>query len=152
MTTQTMQAHLFGSVFLLSNHLQLVGDRLDEAITTKQWLLLAVLFKQPNATATLSELASHLGSSRQNVKKMASILEEKGFLCLNQSEKDRRVVEVHPTQACLDHLKGREHAEQQFLKAFYQGFSDEDLAFLVQLFHRWQKNLGKMELQYGKEE
>ena len=152
MDTHIMQAHLFGSLFLLANHLQLVGDRLDEAITTKQWLLLAVLFKQPNATATLSELASHLGSSRQNVKKMASILEEKGFLSLRQSEQDRRVVELSPTQSCLEHLKGRQDAEQQFLKAFYQGFSDEDLAFLVQLFHRWQKNLEKMESMYAGEE
>ena len=150
MTTQMMQAHLFGSLFLLANHLQLVGDRLDEAITTKQWLLLAVLFKQPRCT--LTELASQLGSSRQTVKKMASLLEEKGFLSLRQSETDRRVVEVHPTQSCLDHLKGREDAEQQFLKAFYQGFSDEDLAFLVQLFHRWQKNLEKMESMYAGEE
>ena len=152
MDNQTMQAHLFGSVFLLANHLQLVGDRLDEAITSKQWLLLAVLFKQPNATATLSELASHLGSSRQNVKKMASILEAKGFLSLRQSEQDRRVVEVHPTQACLDHLKGREHAEQQFLTAFYQGFSDEDLKFMIQLLDRWHRNLHVMESMYANEE
>ena len=152
MTIQTMQAHLFGALFLLSNHLQLVGDRLDEAITTKQWLLLAVLLGQPNAKSTISELASQLGSSRQNVKKMASILEEKGFLVLKQSEKDRRVVEIHATQACLEHMKGREEAEEQFLTSFYQGFSEEDLAFLVQLFHRWQKNLEKMESMYAGEE
>lgn len=152
MDTHIMQAHLFGSLFLLANYLQLVGDRLDEAITTKQWLLLAVLLKQPNAKTTLSELASQLGSSRQNVKKMASILEEKGFLSLNQSEKDRRVVEVHPTQACLDHLKGREHAEQQFLTAFYQGFSDEDLKFMIQLLDRWHRNLHVMESMYANEE
>jgi len=152
MDTHIMQAHLFGSLFLLSNHLQLVGDRLDEAITTKQWLLLAVLLKQPNATATLSELASQLGSSRQNVKKMASILEEKGFLSLRQSEQDRRVVELSPTEACLVHLRGREEAEREFLHFFYKGFSDEELKTLVQLLDRWHGNLSEMESKYAKEQ
>jgi len=34
------KAHILGSVFILANRLQVLGDKFDENLTVKQWLLL----------------------------------------------------------------------------------------------------------------
>ncbi|NBK23494.1 MAG: MarR family transcriptional regulator, partial [Spirochaetia bacterium] len=71
---RALQANIFGSFFTLSNRLQAAGDGLDEKMTLKQWLLVAVLIKSEEQALSVSELAQRMGSSRQNVKKMAQLL------------------------------------------------------------------------------
>ena len=74
MTTRRVdEAEVFGRLFVLGQHLT---RRADEALrpvglTSKQWLLLAVLVKGfPGATPTLTEAAAVYGTSRQNVKQV----------------------------------------------------------------------------------
>ena len=72
------RAEIFGSVFLIAQHLTKRADRelADLGLTTRQWLLLAVLKKTfPGVSPTLSEAAEAYGSSRQNIKQMALALE-----------------------------------------------------------------------------
>ena len=60
---------IFASLFLLANKLQTVGDRWDETITFKQWLLLIIIqFKE--SYPTLTETAELIGTSRQNIKQL----------------------------------------------------------------------------------
>nr|WP_319473512.1 MarR family transcriptional regulator [uncultured Sphaerochaeta sp.] len=151
MTSDEMKAYVFGSLFLVANRLQVLGDSIDEQVTTKQWLLLAVLLSCENQECSLTELSRRTGSSRQNVKKMALILEKRGFLELARSLEDKRAVVVKPTQSCISHLKSREGAEQAFVDAFFLGFDHEMLSVMQKSIGQWMKNLGRMEDTYGKE-
>lgn len=151
MESEYLKAELFGTLFVLSNRLQTLGDQMDEQISTKQWLFLAVLCKEPGMESTLSQLAKKMGSSRQNVKKMAQILQQKGFLTLQKPEQDKRIVLVSPTKACFEHLQTREGKEAAFLQSFYQGFTDEELVTLQKGFSQWMKNLLLMEQPYAQE-
>ncbi|MGE4584325.1 MAG: MarR family winged helix-turn-helix transcriptional regulator [Sphaerochaeta sp.] len=152
MDTDAMKAELFGTLFILANRLQVLGDLLDSSVSTKQWLLLAVLLKCPKQQSTLSNLASQMGTSRQNVKKMAQILEQRGFLKLQRPASDKRSVVLSPTQACLDHLTARFPLEQQFIEQFFQGFAYEQLEELHRGFGRWMHNLMEMETGNAREE
>lgn len=145
MSEQEMQAYVFGSLFTLSNRLQVVGDSLDEAMTVKQWFLMAVLFRSEERELSLSTLAQRMGSSRQNVKKMALLLEKQGFLSIERSEDDRRFLMVRPTQACLEHFKGRQAMEEAFIKALFAGFSLEELHHLCQGFAKLAANIEALE-------
>ena len=140
-----IKEELFGTLFVLANRLQVLGDQLDEQISTKQWLLLAVLFKCPERRCTLTQLSSQMGSSRQNVKKMAVILEEKGFLSLEKPKEDKRSVLVSPTLACIEHLKTREAKEAAFIDSFYQDFAEDELILLKAGLEKWMHNLAMME-------
>ena len=40
---KNMQAYIYGGIFTLSNKLQLLGDKFDSNISTKQWFLIAVI-------------------------------------------------------------------------------------------------------------
>ncbi|MDC7229627.1 MAG: MarR family transcriptional regulator [Sphaerochaetaceae bacterium] len=152
MSDDEIKANVFGSLFLVANRLQVLGDSIDEQVSTKQWLLLAVLFSCENQKCSLTELSKKTGSSRQNVKKMAAILEKRGFLELTRSELDKRTVEVAPTQACLSHLKTRQGDERAFVDTFFADFDTEMLAVVHRSITQWMKNLGRMEDTYGKEE
>ena len=85
------------------------------------------------------------------MKKMVLILQQKGFLTLRRPETDRRSLLVSPTQACLEHLKTREGREEEFLRMFYQGFTDQELQMLHKGILQWMQNLQKMECSHEKE-
>ncbi|WP_321301997.1 MarR family transcriptional regulator [uncultured Sphaerochaeta sp.] len=152
MSDDEMKANVFGSLFLVANRLQVLGDQIDAQISTKQWLLLAVLLSCENQRCSLTELSKRTGSSRQNIKKMALILEKRGFLKLTRSDEDKRTVLLQPTQACLSHLKTREGDERAFVDAFFADFDTEMIMVMQKSITQWMKNLGRMEDTYGKEE
>ena len=95
------RAEIFGSVFLIAQHLTRRADRelADLGLTTRQWLLLAVLTKTfPGVSPTLSQAAQEYGSSRQNVKQMALGLETRGFVRLVADPADARATRIEVTE------------------------------------------------------
>ncbi len=95
------RAEIFGSVFLIAQHLTRRADRelADLGLTTRQWLLLAVLTKTfPGVSPTLSQAAQEYGSSRQNIKQMALGLEARGFVRLVADPADARVTRIEVTE------------------------------------------------------
>lgn len=82
---------IFASIFVMQNKLQTTCDKLDPELTMKQWLLLAIA-DSVDETLTLTKLGELMGCSRQNVKKLAIALEKKGFIQIEQNEKDSRAI------------------------------------------------------------
>ena len=146
---KVLQAYLFGSFFTLSNRLQAAGDTLDKQMTLKQWFLIAVLIRSEEEELTVSELAQRMGSSRQNVMKMAQLLEKQGFLAIEKREDDKRFLEVSVTPACLEHCKSRESKEEVFIETLFSGFSEEELRNLSQGFAKLAGNITKVEELYA---
>ena len=122
------KAFIFGTIFSLANRLQQVGDRMDPDLTVKQWLFVAAVFTYGGAPPTLSAIAARTGTSRQNAKKTAAILQRQGFLQLEADPTDARIRRITLTDACRAHLRGREEAETRFIDTLFSGFDDEELA------------------------
>ena len=84
---------LFGSLLAFAQRLTL---RVDEQLasfrlTSRQWLLLAVLARRfPGHAPTLSEATAVFGTSRQNVKQIVRQLERNGWLTVQADPSDRR--------------------------------------------------------------
>ena len=146
---KALKSHIFGSFFTLSNRLQIAGDTLDSQMTLKQWLLIAVLIKSEEEKLSVTELAHRMGSSRQNVKKMAQLLEKQGFLSIEKREDDKRFLMVSVTPACLDHCKSREPGEEAFIETLFTGFSAEELSALSQSFVKLSDTIAKLEETYA---
>ncbi|NLG24312.1 MAG: MarR family transcriptional regulator [Clostridiales bacterium] len=138
------KARVFGMVFLLANRLQLLGDQMDPGMTTKQWLLVAGVLRCGNEAPALSEVAAQIGSSRQNVKKMAVILARRGFVAMERDRDDARVVRIRLTEACLAHLRQRDGIERRFLEALFAGCAPGELAALSGGMEKLLKNLAEM--------
>jgi len=144
MTDLEEKAYVFGSIFTLSNKLQILGDKVDDHLTVKQWLFLAGVLKRKDAP-TLSEIAAGIGSSRQNAKKMASILNKQGFVRMQKDARDARMLRVTLTDACMAHLKLREERELRFIEEVFSDFEPGELTALLGAIQKLEKNIRDME-------
>ncbi|WP_024345442.1 MarR family winged helix-turn-helix transcriptional regulator [Lacrimispora indolis] len=142
------KAYVFGMIFLLSNKLQILGDKMDPCLTVKQWFFLAGVLRCESNTPTLSELGAKIGSSRQNVKKIASLLEKQGFVLMEKDPEDGRVVRINLTDACVEYLKQREEMEDRFIEELFENFRPEDISLLSEMFQSLEGNVNEMGLKY----
>lgn len=143
------KAYIFGSIFTLANKLQVLGDKFDENLTIKQWLLLAGIHKSENEMPTISKIAELIGNSRQNVKKMVLILEKKGFVKIQKDSQDARAQRVSLTEECREYLLQRERRELEFLEQLFEDFKPTEINDLVNGISKLDKNIIKMAGLYG---
>lgn len=133
------QARLFGSAFVLVQHL---ARRMDEmlapmGLTTRQWLLLAILSRS-GRPLSLSESAARYGSSRQNIKQIAVGLERRGYLRLLPDPDDARTLRLHLTDA-IRRFDEPAAAEQgaAFLADVFRELEPHQLTRLEALMRSW---------------
>lgn len=135
------RTELFGYAFVLVQHLAHRADpelaRLG--LTTRQWLLLAVLDRFfPDRHPSLTEAAARYGSSRQNVKQIALQLEEAGFLRLAPDPVDRRATRlVRTDRAAVFSEPAAAARGRALLDEIYAGLSPADVRRLRDLIRRW---------------
>ena len=116
------KAYIFGSIFALANKLQVLGDTFDKNITIKQWLFIVSVskFYEP---PTLSEVANFIGYSRQNAKRIAAALNERGYITIIKDQDDARALRISLTQKCTDYFAQRSQKELEFLDNLFKGFT-----------------------------
>jgi DNA-binding MarR family transcriptional regulator len=136
-----VRAELFGTVFVLVQNL---SRRVDQALqplglTTRQWLLLAVLTRNfPDRAPSLTEAAAAYGSSRQNVKRIAEQLARRGYLRLVSDPSDRRPTRLQLTdQAAVFDSPHLRQAQAEFLYDTMTGMDEGDLEQLRDLAQHW---------------
>lgn len=145
------QAYIFASMFAIANRMQLLGDKNDNNITIKQWLFLAVVSKSGDIAPTITEIAMIAGYSRQNVKKMAVILEEKGLVNIKKDESDARVSRISLTQKCKDYFAKNELKDAKFITRIFAGFDDSTLDGLYKGLIQLSKSISILENEYYEE-
>jgi DNA-binding MarR family transcriptional regulator len=131
----------FGGVFVIVGHLTRLTDQglADWGLTTRQWLLLAVLTRGfPGRAPSLSETAVAYGSSRQNVKQIALGLETRGYLRLVHDPADGRTTRLVLTDKVgrFDEADG-EARGRDLLEAAFAGLASHDVLALRDLVGRW---------------
>ncbi len=135
------RAEAFGSLFVLTQHLsrQADGDLAGLGLTTRQWLLLAVLTNAfPGSSPSLSEAAEKYGSSRQNVKQVALGLEARGFVRLVPDPADARTTRIELT----DRVHAFDEPEMvrrstDMLGGVFVGLTPVETRDLLDLLRRW---------------
>ena len=137
--------YIFGSVFALSNRLQKLGDRLDDYMTMKQWILIAVISQSEEQKLTIGEAAAIIGTSHQNVKKMSLLLKQQGFLNMAKHPADGRVTVLSLTEHCVDYFAVRADTEAAFLGEVFQGFDEDTLSGLYHGLRLLEQNIKAME-------
>lgn len=118
------KASIFGIIFKLSNNLQVLGDEFDKNITIKQWLFIVGVSKL-HESPTISEVANFIGYSRQNAKRIAAVLQEKGYIKIQKDKKDARALRIQLTPACTEYFKKRNESEIEYLEKVFAGFNAE---------------------------
>lgn len=142
-----LRAYIYGGIFSLSNRLQLLGDRFDPHISTRQWFLIAVISSFQDEAPAISTISKRAGSSRQNVKKMAMLLEKKGFLSISRDITDSRIQRLSLTEYCKEYFSQRHEREEQYMDNLFADFDSGLLKGLYSGFLQLEQNVIRMEKQ-----
>lgn len=124
------QAFIYAAIHMLSNRLQTLGDKIDPTITSKQWFVLAAVSKFTQAPPNIGDIASVLGTSRQNIKKIANILQKQGLLMLQKNKSDQRSIQLILTEQCYVYFKSRQQQEEDYIQNIFSGIDEQTLTTL----------------------
>lgn len=135
------RAETFALTFLLGQHLTRLADAAlaPVGVTSRQWLLLALLTRRFPTAPTLSEAAEAYGTSRQNVKQLAEQLQDRGFVALRADPGDARKLRIHvlPTVAETFDTPAEQAREAELLRQLFAPLSDDDLRALQRILRTW---------------
>lgn len=137
------KAYIFAEIFALSNKLQVLGDAFDKNITIKQWLFIVGVskFSEP---PTVTEVAKFIGYSRQNAKRLAVTLDERGYIKIVKDKNDARALRITLTQKSTEYFAKRSHRELEFLNKLFAGFDADLLHDVCRGLTRLEKNIAVM--------
>jgi MarR family transcriptional regulator, transcriptional regulator for hemolysin len=140
------QKYIFGSIFLLANKLQVIGDQYmgKDGMTTKQWFLTAMISQFGHNAPTLSQVADLMGSSRQNVKQLALKLVEKDFLKIEQDKQDARALRLILTEKSREFWEKREDKDGNFISDIFEDFSQEETDVIFKGYNKLFEKIEKM--------
>lgn len=140
------QKFIFGSIFIMANKLQVLGDQYfaDSDMTVKQWLLTVMILQFHGEPPTLSQVAEFMGSSRQNVKQIALKLEKKGFLNIEKDEQDARVLRLKITEKSYSFWEKREDRDEQYVLELFKDLSPEEIQAMHSGMEKLFKKIEKM--------
>jgi DNA-binding MarR family transcriptional regulator len=144
------QKYIFGSVFLMANKLQVLGDQYfdNDDMTTKQWLMTVMILQFHNEPPTLREVAELMGSSHQNAKQIALKLEKKGFLSIEKDDSDGRAIRLRLTEKSYSFWESRAEKDEHFIAELFKDLSEEETNVM---YRGMEKLFEKIEIMNEKE-
>lgn len=134
-TSENQSKAIFNTLFIIANKLQTIFDQQIPEITLKQFMLLSMVH-QANEPQSLTQLGELLGCSRQNVKKLALSLEQKGFIAFKTNTADSRSTMIVPTDKVTDFFDHDFVAYLQDLHYLFAVYTKEEIEQLFKLLMR----------------
>ncbi|MBG9980391.1 MarR family winged helix-turn-helix transcriptional regulator [Facklamia lactis] len=133
---------LFASIFMVEKRLTVVCEKLQAEITMKQWLLLALVMHSEEKL-NFTELGRLMGCSRQNIKKLASTLEEKGFIMFEEGVNNSQYIHVLDKAYQYGQEMGAKY--DQTLAILFQDFSQQEIQSFLKFYQRLTENIEYLE-------
>jgi len=120
----------YATLFSIANKLQVYADNSFKSITSRQFMAMIAVLHLPYEETTLNNIARKLGTTKQSIKQIISIIERKGFVTLAPSSKDKRAVNIRVT--ALGQKVGMECAEKSLVlfNDLFKEFSTRDMETL----------------------
>ena len=135
------EQYIFGSILLLANKIQILGDRLIEDISLKQWFLLIIIKLIGKENPSVSDIAENMGSTRQNVKQMLNTLEKKGYVMTQKSKEDGRALSITLTEKCHKYCERNEYTGEVILDKLFQDIETSEYDSIIKVFNILFRNI-----------
>lgn len=143
-TTEKQQRAIFSALFIATNKIQTLFDKNIPQLSLKQFMLLAIV-RQSKEQLTFTQLGNILGCSRQNIKKLAEILEKKGFITIQQSPQDPRAMSIFPTAKVEQYFEHDFSQYQEELKYLFEVYTEDEVATLFVLLSKLYAGIENLE-------
>ena len=138
---------LFGALFVATNRMETMLERgLKEfGVTAKQWFLSVVLDHMFDAPPTIKDTARAMGSSHQNVKQLAVMLQKKGLLNIVRDPLDNRAMRLALTQESRALWEKVRAKGSVFQSDLFQGIDEKELMSARNVLEKMLDNLDTIE-------
>lgn len=123
----------YATLFSLANKLQVQGDKYFDKLTSRQYMAMIAIAHLPEDETTLNNIARKLGTTKQSVKQLITIIEEKGYVVTVPSQKDKRAVNVKFTESAKQVLMECGERGLHFMTDIFKDFSAEEMETLWSL-------------------
>lgn len=131
-----LMQQIYATLFSLTNKIQGKGDHYMDHLTSRQFMVMMSVVHLSEEDATLNNIARKLGSTKQSVKQMVSILESKGYVRVVPSHKDKRAINVTITDSGKQALLADNEKGILFLEELFSEFSSEELEIIWRLLQK----------------
>lgn len=126
----------YATFFTLANKLQVEGDKYFGELTARQLMTMIAIAHLAEDETTINNIAKKLGTTKQSVKQLITILEKKEFIITIPSLKDKRAVNVKITEEGKRAMLDGSEKGLYFMEDFFKEFTTEDLETLWALLKR----------------
>ncbi|KOO49115.1 MarR family winged helix-turn-helix transcriptional regulator [Viridibacillus arvi] len=126
----------YGTLFSLANKIQVKGDKFLELLTSRQYMAMVAIAHLPEDETTLNNIARKLGTTKQSVKQLITIMENKGYVNVVPSSKDKRAINVKITNKGKDVLLVVAEKGIFFLEELFKNLSTEELETMWDLLKK----------------
>ena len=120
----------YATLFSLANKLQVKGDEYLVSITSRQYMLMIAIAHLQEDETTLNNIARKLGTTKQSVKQMITIMENKDYVMTAPSQKDKRAVNVKITESGKQILVEVAERGMNFFADLFKDFKKEEMEIL----------------------
>lgn len=125
-----LMQQVYGTLFSLTNKLQISGDQYFDGLTSRQFMTIVALLHLPKDEATINNIARKLGTSKQNANRMIVSIEKLGYVTIVPSEKDKRATNVHLTATGKEKVTECSEAMVIFMADAFKKLDTSDLETL----------------------
>ncbi|EIT86685.1 MarR family transcriptional regulator [Fictibacillus macauensis ZFHKF-1] len=126
----------YGTLFSLANKIQIKGDKYLELLTSRQYMAMVAIAHLPEEETTLNNIARKLGTTKQSAKQLVTIIENKGYIKVVPSSKDKRAMNVKITELGEKVLLVVAEKGIYFLEDLFKAFSTEELETMWELLKK----------------
>jgi DNA-binding MarR family transcriptional regulator len=149
----------YSLLFIALNKIQTEADSHLENLTLRQLMMLIAIAHLEPQEATIVNIASTLGTSKQNVNRLVSFMVKAGYLSSESSLTDKRSVNISITEEGLSVMQENTINSNRYFLNLFKNFTKEEIATfretlekLANYDHTNQKHFEKqIEIDIGKE-
>lgn len=126
----------YGTLFSLANKLQVQGDKYYDKLTSRQYMTMIAIAHLPEDETTINNIAKKLGTTKQSVKQLITIIENKGYVMTVPSQKDKRAVNIKITEAGKQVAVECTEGGINFFLDLFEDFTTEEMEVLWRLLKK----------------
>lgn len=127
---------IYATIFSLTNKLQIKGDEYYENLTSRQLMAMVAIIHLPENETTLNNVAKKLGTTKQSVKQLITIMENKDYVITVPSQQDKRAVNVKITESGKQAMLECGEKSMTFFGNLSKDFSIEEMETLWTLLKK----------------
>jgi len=131
-----LMQQIYGTLFSLANKVQIQGDKYFKSLTSRQFMTLLAIAHLSEDETTINNIAKKLGTTKQSVKQLIKIIEEKGYIVTVPSQKDRRAVNIKITESGKQVSLDCAGKALEFFADIFKDFTIEEMDILWSLLKK----------------